>query len=186
MPVLNTEHRTTIRKARKADLPIRGLSHASIRVQDIEATRRFYEDVLGLRLTWTLVNRMDVGGQMCDFIYAWFELGSGYLGFFEIFDAKTEPHKPSREHVEMHFAMEISSLAALHDMEKRLQSEGQDCSVSNRGWCTSLYFNDPDGWALEFTFHHEDADETLDQAQAARDSFAKYIAKSRSADRAAR
>jgi catechol 2,3-dioxygenase-like lactoylglutathione lyase family enzyme len=166
---------------RRASAPVRGLSHASIRVRDIVATRDFYEGVLGLPMTWVLVDQDIFDGKACEFIYAWFEMGVGHLAFFEIPEGKGVPYEPSRDHHESYLGLEVSSLDELFRLERRLKEHGVECSMSNRGWATALYFNDPDGWPRGFSYHHDNADHVLNQAQAARDTFDKYVAKRRGA-----
>lgn len=166
----------TAAAVRKGANPIRGLSHAAIRVRDIGATRTFYEGLLELPLTYARVGQLkSPRGDQCDFIHAFFEMGNGYVAFFEVADEKSEPFQQSGDNVETHFAMRVSSMEELRRFEQKLKKAGWPCSTIDHSWCFSLYFNDPDDWPLEIAFHYDYADESLDQSAGARVSLADWL-----------
>lgn len=166
------------RSERRANNPIRGLSHAAIRVKDIEATRAFYEDVLELPMTHARVAKFKTEeGEECEFIHAFFEMGEGYVAFFEVIGGKGEPFKQSGDNIETHFAMRVNSEDDLRFYEKKLKAAGIKCDVIKHAWCTSLYFNDPDDWPLEIAHHFDDADDALDEMDKARAYFSDWLAR---------
>ena len=165
------------RAERRSATLIRGLSHAAIRVKDIETTRSFYEGLLDLPMTHARVASYTTeSGENRKFIHAFFEMGEGFVAFFEVVGTKDKPFQQSGDNVETHFAMRVSSEDDLRKFEKKLKDAGVKCEVIRHAWCTSLYFNDPDDWPLEIAHHFDEADTVLDEAEIARDNFAKWLA----------
>ena len=76
---------------------IKGLHHNAYRCRDSEATRRFYEDFLGL----PLANALDISetktGRKTDVLHTFYEMGDGsFLAFFEAPDMPFE-FKPQHD-----------------------------------------------------------------------------------------
>ena len=72
-------------KTRRANNRIGCLHHHAFMVKDMEETRHFYEDILGLPLIGTWVERVNpVTGQPDNYVHTFFELADGScLAFFQ-------------------------------------------------------------------------------------------------------
>jgi catechol 2,3-dioxygenase-like lactoylglutathione lyase family enzyme len=141
-------------------LPSR-LHHTAYVTRDLEATRKFYEDVIGLPLiaTWCEVDQL-FGAERV-YCHLFFGLGDGgALAFFKF--AKPEDEAlfgpkmpPSPFH---HVALNVDA-ETQQGIEKRLAAAGYkepQSFVLEHGYCRSLYVTDPNGMILEFTLDHPD------------------------------
>lgn len=131
----------------KSDHPVKGLDEVSICVKDLEATRRFYEDVVGLE-----VLRVDQS-------FVFFKIAEGHGGHSQnlalFLEAKSE-RLNSEQSTLHHIALNI----ALEDYEsekKRLEGFGLTVHATVHEWLhvRSLYFPDPEGNSLEFVAYDE-------------------------------
>jgi catechol 2,3-dioxygenase-like lactoylglutathione lyase family enzyme len=148
--------------ATQASLPSR-LHHTAYVSHDLEATRRFYEDVLGFPLVATWCESDELFGKLRTYCHVFFGLGDGSaLAFFqfanredaELFGPKMPP---SPFH---HIALNVSTEAQA-EIERRLKAAGYkepDSFVLEHGYCRSVYVTDPNGMIVEFTLDHPDAE----------------------------
>jgi catechol 2,3-dioxygenase-like lactoylglutathione lyase family enzyme len=114
--------------------PIHELNHVMIRVRDLDASIRFYGEVLGLRR---------IPRPAFDFPGAWFALGAQELHL--IGDPDLTPE--SRQH--HHFALRIDDTAvARRELEQRgwLHLRGPK---SRPDGAMQLFVTDPDGYMIE-------------------------------------
>jgi glyoxylase I family protein len=141
-------------------LPAR-LHHHAFVTTDQEATRRFYEDIVGLPLvaTWTEVEHL-MGGEEQEFCHAFYGLGDGgALAFFQFANQQfseqfAPPPAPSLfRHVAMLVTPELQDA-----IRERAEASGVETMVADHGYCRSLYITDPNGLLLEFTVDHPDVD----------------------------
>src|SRR5258708_22991175 len=75
-----------VRFARRTQNRIRRLHHHAVRTDDMEATRRFYEDLLGMPMVAALKESINFGddGGSTPFLHCFFEMGDGSsLAFFQ-------------------------------------------------------------------------------------------------------
>ena len=146
-----------VRAARTASQLIRGWSHIASRVKDLEATRHFYEDVLGLPLV--LAHHADSypekPGEKTNYMHAFFELGDGSCIAFFQFAAGSHgdmaPHSPDM--YERHLAMRVETMDDIREIEGRLDRETLEYLSIDHGPFYSIYVNDPDGDTIEVTYH---------------------------------
>ena len=137
-----------------SDRRIKGLGEASIRVKDLDAMHKFYEDVVGLEV----LRR----GESSVF----FKVAEGYGGHSQnlaLFDAaertfleNKSPHLNQEQTTLHHIALNLS----LDDFEsERLRLEGLGLKVhaTEHAWLhvRSLYFADPEENLIEFVAHDE-------------------------------
>lgn len=132
--------------------PAERLHHHAYVVKDQEATRRFYEDVLGFPLVATWCEVENVRGRERTYCHTFFELTDGSaLAFFQFIDPADEEELildsgSSLNHV---------ALASTADQQVDARTALDAADIANRtiehGYCTSLYVSDPDGLTLEFT-----------------------------------
>jgi glyoxylase I family protein len=138
-----------------AKLPSR-LHHNAYVTQDLEATRKFYEDVIGLPLvaTWCEVDQL-FGAERV-YCHLFFGIGDGgALAFFKFAKPEDErqfgPQMPfSPFH---HIALNVDGDTQA-EIERRLQENGYtppQSFVLEHGYCRSVYVTDPNGLILEFT-----------------------------------
>ncbi|MGH7747492.1 MAG: VOC family protein, partial [Candidatus Dormibacteria bacterium] len=124
-----------------ASLPTR-LHHNAFVTTDQEATRRFYEDIVGLPLvaTWTEVEHL-MGGEEQEFCHTFYGLGDGgSLAFFQFANRRfsekfAAPPPPS---LFRHIALLITTegQGAIRD---RAEAAGFETMTADHGYCKSLY-----------------------------------------------
>jgi glyoxylase I family protein len=132
------------------------LHHTAYLSKDLEATRAFYEDLLGLPLVATWSETDELFGALRVYCHCFFAMPDGSaLAFFQfadqadqdLFDPALAP-SPFR-----HIALNVST-ETQHEIQARLQEMGwkpQATYVLEHGYCRSLYTEDPNGMLLEFT-----------------------------------
>jgi catechol 2,3-dioxygenase-like lactoylglutathione lyase family enzyme len=147
--------------ATKQQLPAR-LHHTAYVSKNLEATRHFYEDVIGLPLVATWCESDELFGAMRTYCHLFFGLADGSaLAFFQFVRPEDQklfgPKMPATpfHHIALHSDAELQSA-----IEGRLRAAGYkepDIYVLDHGYCRSLYCTDPDGMIVEFTVDHADA-----------------------------
>lgn len=141
---------------------IMGVHHTAFRCRDAEETRRFYEDILGLKTSAALAFDKDPAGRDRPYMHLFFEMGDGnFIAFFDVPET-TAKHsfKPKDGIEDYHIAMELASPAELDAMKRHLEANRIAVfGPIDHHFCHSIYFFDPNGLALEFTAkdpRHED------------------------------
>jgi glyoxylase I family protein len=133
---------------------IHGLHHYAYRCQDAEATRAFYEDLLGLPLAHIIrAETVPSTGEFCPYVHIFFEMRDGsFLAFFDLGDdIKAEP-SPNTPAWVNHIALRVDDVAALAAMQTRLERAGVPViGITDHGIIQSIYFFDPNGIRLELT-----------------------------------
>jgi catechol 2,3-dioxygenase-like lactoylglutathione lyase family enzyme len=155
--------------------PAQRLHHTAYVTKDQEATRAFYEDLLGFPLIACWSETDELFGAERVYCHTFFGLEDGSaLAFFQfateedqaLFDPELLP-SPFR-----HIALKVSAESQA-DMARRLEEAGwmpEQTFVLEHGYCRSLYTSDPNGMVLEFTVDVDNADEI--NAQRALDAHA--------------
>jgi catechol 2,3-dioxygenase-like lactoylglutathione lyase family enzyme len=138
----------------KAGSRIKGLGEVSIRVKDLDAMHRFYEDVVGLD-----VLRRDES-------FVFFKIAEGYDGHSQnlaLFDTtnraflETKSQQLSPEQTTLHHIALNVSLDDFEPERRRLEGLGLNVHATVHEWLhvRSLYFSDPEGNTLEFVCYDE-------------------------------
>lgn len=167
--------------ATRAGLPSR-LHHNAFVTRDMEATRRFYEEVLGLPLIATWCESDELFGKLRTYCHCFFGLGDGSaLAFFQFaseddareFAAKTQT-SPF-----VHIALKVDP-ATQKAIEARVAKAGYqppDTYVLEHGYCRSVYVKDPNGLVVEFACDSPDA-EAINKVRLAnaRKDLARWLA----------
>jgi glyoxylase I family protein len=144
-----------------AKLPSR-LHHTAYTSKDLEATRHFYEDIIGLPLVATWCEKDELFGKERVYCHCFFGLADGgALAFFQFANKEDEALfspavPPSPFH---HIALNVDTETQA-GIEKRLQDAGYEAPkfyVLEHGYCRSIYAEDPNGMICEFTCDHPDA-----------------------------
>lgn len=144
-------------------LPSR-LHHTAYVTRDMEATRKFYEEVIGLPLIATWSESDNLFGRLRTYCHCFFGLGDGgALAFFQFENPEDQaefgPQMPfSPFH---HIALNVDA-ATQKGIEERIKLAGYkepQTYVLEHGYCRSVYVVDPNGMILEFTLDAPNAAE---------------------------
>ena len=150
---------------------VQRLHHTAYVTKDQEATRAFYEDILGFPLIAAWSEADELFGAVRVYCHTFFGLADGSaLAFFqfadekdqELFDPELAP-SPFR-----HIALKVDADNQA-DLERRLAEANwkpEGTYVLEHGYCRSLYTEDPNGMLLEFTADAAGADEIAEARKA--------------------
>jgi len=144
--------------ATSAKLPSR-LHHTAYVTRDLEGTRKFYEELIGLPLVATWCEVDELFGAERVYCHLFFQLGDGgALAFFKFANKEDEelfgPRMP--ESPFHHIALNVDK-ETQQGIEQRLIAAGYKeprMYVLEHGYCRSVYVTDPNGLILEFTLDH--------------------------------
>jgi len=144
-------------------LPSR-LHHTAYVAKNLEQTRQFYEDVIGLPLMAAWCESDELFGSERTYCHLFFGLGDGSaLAFFQFARPEDQalfgPKMP--ESPFHHVALKVDT-DVQKGIEQRLRAAGYSepkMYVLEHGYCRSLYAVDPDGMIVEFTVDHAEVDE---------------------------
>ncbi len=131
-----------------SDTAIKGLHHAAYRCADSEATRAFYEDLLGLPLVEAFPISTTASGREANVLHTFYQMANGgCVAFFE------EPEAPfdfkQQRDFDLHIALEVDQ-QTLHTMFEKGQAAGIETrGISDHGFIHSIYFRDPNGYVVE-------------------------------------
>ena len=147
------------------------LHHNAWITRDQEATRRFYEDLIGLPLVATWSETDELFGAERVYCHTFFGLADGSaLAFFQFANQSDQdlfgPRMPESPFA--HIALKVDD-ATQDDVAKRLADAGYlepATFVLEHGYCRSLYVRDPNGLLVELTADHPDV-EAISAARAA-------------------
>ena len=130
------------------------LHHTAYVTKDQEATRAFYEDILGFPLLATWSEADELFGAERVYCHTFFGLADGSaLAFFQfadpedqaLFDPELAP-SPFR-HVALNVDQETQA-----ELERRIEAAGLEGGYTlEHGYCRSVYVTDPNGMIVEFT-----------------------------------
>jgi glyoxylase I family protein len=128
----------------------RRLHHAAWATRNQEATRQFYEDVVGLPMTACWSEKTPTGREYC---HTFFEIGDGgAVVFFQWADQdenRIELKSPG------HLALECDAVTQQR-IKGSLEAAGYETELKDHGYCVSLYVFDPNNLRVEFTIDHPD------------------------------
>ncbi len=128
------------------------LHHHAIVVKDQEATRHFYEDVVGLPLVATWCEVENVRGKDRTYCHTFFELADGSaLAFFQFADPEDYDELASNLPRKLNHVALAATPRQQADVIARLEAAGIPHRVTDHGYCVSMYVADPDGSTLELT-----------------------------------
>ena len=151
-------------------LPSR-LHHTVYTTKDMEKTRQFYEEVIGLPLVATWSESDELFGKVRTYCHCFFGLADGgALAFFQFADTDDERtlSLPIPETPFHHIALKVDH-ATQEAIEQRLQAAGStapDTFVLEHGYCRSVSIKDPNGMLLEFTHDAPNAAQIAQERQA--------------------
>jgi glyoxylase I family protein len=146
--------------AKSAELPTR-LHHTAYVSRDLEKTRKFYEDVIGLPLLATWCESDVLFGAERTYCHVFFGLADGgALAFFQFErDEDQQEFGPSMPPTPFHHVALKVEADVQGQIEARLRAAGYtepNMYVLEHGYCRSVYAVDPNGMIVEFTCDHPD------------------------------
>jgi catechol 2,3-dioxygenase-like lactoylglutathione lyase family enzyme len=133
---------------------IRGVHHTAWRCRDAAETRWFYETVCGLELEAALAFKEAPGsGLPLRYMHLFFKMGDGnFVAFFDIPDSAKEEYFKQRSGFNLHFAMEVDTMAELETFKQRWQDHGLEVyGPLDHHFVHSIYTYDPNGIQVEIT-----------------------------------
>jgi glyoxylase I family protein len=148
-----------------------GFSHVGLSTLDLDATRAFYEGVLGFRAVRCDIMEFEEGGRIR---HVFFDCGGGQMLAF--MEPQGVPGVPAKYDTGInrglgvpdafyHFAFMVESHEALLAKRGELLAKGVAVSgvVDHDGWVESIYLKDPNGLLLEFAWQSRalDADDAV-------------------------
>jgi glyoxylase I family protein len=155
------------RQRRRAASPYANYFHRAVRVRDMEATRHFYEDLMGLPMVACAVMEAAHGsGEATNYIHTFFELGDGsYLAFFQFADDRY-PYIERTGSWFDHHAINAKSEQAVLDMIATARECGIYHVQVDDPTCHSVYIRDPDGDIFEIAYQRPGSIDALEQGDA--------------------
>ena len=130
------------------------LHHTAYVSKNLEATRHFYEDVLGIPLVATWCETDFLFGKDRTYCHLFFGLKDGSaLAFFQFADPEDQaqfgPEIPATPF--MHLALNVDKETQA-ELEERIKKAGLEATYTlEHGYCRSVYVVDPNGMTVEFT-----------------------------------
>jgi glyoxylase I family protein len=167
--------------ARRSKIQVRRFHHHAFRTNDMEKTRQFYEDVLGMPMIGVFVETTDpVTEEPSNYIHAFFELADGSaLAFFQFQEGlyKETAIRGNQDPFDHHIALEVDSQDAIFATRDRLQEHGIEHMLIDHGYCYSIYMHDPNGMQVEFTTKVDRTNEILEKhSKTAHEDLKKWLA----------
>ncbi|MEQ9495809.1 MAG: VOC family protein [Deltaproteobacteria bacterium] len=166
---------------RRSSNPIRCVHHHAFRTNDMEATRKFWEDLLGMPLIGVFVETTDpVTEKPSNYMHAFFELGDGNaLAFFQFQEGlyKETAIQGNQDPFDHHVALEVDTKDDVLKFKEKVEAAGVDCMLIDHGYCYSVYMHDPNGMQVELTSRVDKSEEVLEAAaQTAHEDLKKWLA----------
>jgi catechol 2,3-dioxygenase-like lactoylglutathione lyase family enzyme len=165
---------------KEAKLPSR-LHHTAYVTKDMEATRKFYEEVIGLPLIATWSESDELFGSMRTYCHCFFGLGDGgALAFFQFANPKDQaefgPKIPFSPFIHIALNVDAETQKAIEQRIKAAGYKEPQTYVLEHGYCRSVYIVDPNGMILEFTLDAPNAAEIAKARRAdARPTLARWL-----------
>jgi len=167
--------------AKQAGLPSR-LHHNAYVTKDMEATRKFYEDVIGLPLVATWSESDELFGAVRTYCHCFFGLGDGgALAFFQFEKPEDQeqfgPKMPFSPFHHIALNVDEETQKAIEGRIKAAGLKEPEAFVLEHGYCRSVYATDPNGLIIEFTLDAPKANEINEERRGkAREELRKWLA----------
>jgi len=156
------------------------LHHTAYVPRDLEKTRAFYEDIIGLPLVATWRESDELFGEIRTYCHCFFELEDGSaLAFFQFVSERDQalfgPAMPGSpfHHIALH--VDAATQDAIAARIARAGYTAPETYILEHGYCRSLYVKDPSGMIVELTCDAPDAVRP-EQVQARRETAQKTLA----------
>lgn len=167
--------------ARRSQIRVKQFHHHAFRTADMEKTRQFWEDVLGMPLIGTFVETTDpVTEEPSNYIHTFFEMADGTaLAFFQFQEDKYPPSKirGPQDPFDHHIALEVDGKDAIFGYRDKLEAAGIEFMLIDHGYCYSIYMHDPNGMQVELTTKVPKTTEIMEKhARTAHEDLEKWLA----------
>lgn len=163
--------------------PLGNIHHLALRCRDAEQTRWFYEDVLGMKLAVALPLDDDPGTkEKRPYLHLFMELGDGnYIAFFDDPTHARPEHFELKDSYDIHIAFETDSRESMLAWRDKITAAGDFIfGPIDHDFVESVYFFDPNGYALEITHKTDNHDSIiLEEETAAREQIATWTEQTR-------
>ena len=170
--------------------PVQGLHHFAWRCRDVEETRQFYEDVLGMPLVHVIkLDHVPSTGEFCPYVHIFFRMRDGScIAFFDLGDDVAALPSPNTPAWVNHIALRVQSTEDLQAMKARLEERGIEVLgiIDHDGYIHSIYFFDPNGLRLELTVEVAAAEVVQGFAREAHEQVRRWNTEKRSLRAASR
>ena len=156
-------------KARTAkpwiDSPVTSHHHLSFRCADPEATRKYYEDFLGLEFTAARRITAEVGGESVEALELMFRMKDGdFVTFYHIKDKSFD--LPELGPLDRHLAFKLPSEQDWDTWIQRMKDAGEEFQGPlDHDFVRSIYWCDPNGVWLEFAYEVDRHDEMVEELE---------------------
>ncbi len=163
-----------------APAAVQQLHHYAYRCVDAEATRHFYEDILGLPLYHIIQSDIVPStGEYCPYTHLFFRLqDSSFIAFFDLGDDVGAQPSPNTPDWVNHIAFRVNGVQDLLDMKARLEAENYEVlGVTDHHIFKSIYFFDPNGIRLELSAQLADEFQMLQESKTAHARLAEWTAR---------
>jgi catechol 2,3-dioxygenase-like lactoylglutathione lyase family enzyme len=121
-------------------MPVQRLDHVNIRTHDLEATQRFYVDVIGLRV-----------GDRPPFNFPGLWLYDDNVAVIHVTGLDSSDPRDDNSGSIDHVAFRVDGLAAMRERVAWLHVDAQECIVPRTG-DLQIFLRDPNGVKIELTF----------------------------------
>ena len=158
------------------------LHHNAYVTKDLEAIRKFYEEIIGMPLVATWCEKTMLFGKERTYMHCFYDLGDGEcLAFFQF--ANSDDQKEFGPELQpsgfRHIAMKVDENTQT-EIHERLTTAGYkepEMYTLEHGYCHSLYVFDPSGLIIEFTVDHPDIEKiNADQRVKAHSELERWLA----------
>jgi len=163
-----------------ARLPSR-LHHNAYVTPDMEATRKFYEDVIGLPLVATWSESDELFGAMRTYVHCFFGIGDGgALAFFQFANPDDQklfgPKMPDSPFHHIALTVDAETQKGIEERIKAAGIKPPQTYVLEHGYCRSVYVTDPNGLILEFTLDAPEVEQiNKDRMADAHETLARWL-----------
>jgi catechol 2,3-dioxygenase-like lactoylglutathione lyase family enzyme len=166
------------RDARHRKNKVRRLHHHAIRTKDMQATRAFYEGILGLPLVGTWKEGYDpIRKKPSPYLHCFYELGDGSALAFFLFEDREAPPLMPQDPFDHHISLCVGDIPDLVSLRDKFIAAGHRYAVIDHGYCYSLYTRDPNGLLVELTVDPDDGLQINEEAAAIADQeLTKWLA----------
>jgi catechol-2,3-dioxygenase len=137
------------------------LHHHAYVSSNLEATRQFYEDIVGLPLVTTWCE----GEGLSAYCHAFFELAdASCLAFFQFADESAASQNLAARATSRYYHIALNATAETQEnAAQRAEAKGVEARFIDHGYCRSLYLTDPDGMVVELTVDNPEAEPLISQ-----------------------
>lgn len=158
-----------------------GFHHVAFACRDLDATHRFYTEVLELPLVHTELTKFGEGW----FRHVFYDLGQGAaLAFFDLHGVGEPTPIKTAVSTDLGLPLWVNHVALRVDPETQMRLKGKVVAAGLRvvmdydhGWCRSVYVRDPNGILVELCADKpEGMPADHDEAERLRKAFPEGIA----------